>query len=258
MSDIMYDLEFDPGELPPNVIAEPISLKDGSDIKTWRYIDLGKFISFLQTGQLFLTNSQFFDDPFEGSLPGKFRGSKEFLKERYDLPEASEEAMHSKLQRYRKHTFISSWHMNNYESAAMWGIYTKSNESIAIQSTYRRLIDTVGQQAAIGAVGYIDYEKDPIPMDDLAIPFLFKRKSFMYEQELRVIHIDYDEAGKHEDKKMPKAVHPIDIDTNNLIEKIYLSPKSHDYLLDLLGELVPDYGVQAELKRSDLDKDPLY
>ena len=258
MSDIMYDLEFDDDELPANVIAEPKPLKGGGDIKIWRYIDLGKFISFLQTGQLFLTNSRFFDDPFEGSLPRKFRGSKKFLKEKYNLPDATEEAMHSKLQTCRKHTFISSWHMNRYESAAMWGIYTKSNESIAIQSTYRKLVEAVGEQAVIGGVGYIDYEKDPIPMDDLAIPFLFKRKSYMYEQELRVIHIDHREVDKNESGEPPKTGHPIDIDTNSLIERIYLSPKSHDYLLDLLNELVPDYGVQAELKRSDLDQDPLY
>ena len=38
---------------------------------------------------------------------------------------------------------INCWHMNDFESEAMWKLYLKSNEGIAIQSTYQRLIDSL-------------------------------------------------------------------------------------------------------------------
>jgi hypothetical protein len=36
-------------------------------------------------------------------------------------------------------------------------------------------------------VNYIDYKKEHIPFDDLFFPFLFKRKSFQYEGEVRIL-----------------------------------------------------------------------
>ena len=36
-------------------------------------------------------------------------------------------------------TAVNCWHINEHESAAMWDLYLKSNEGIAIQSTYQKL-----------------------------------------------------------------------------------------------------------------------
>src|SRR5258705_185923 len=36
---------------------------------------------------------------------------------------------------------IISWHMNEFESAAMWQLYANFDEGIAIRSTYKRLRD---------------------------------------------------------------------------------------------------------------------
>jgi hypothetical protein len=37
---------------------------------------------------------------------------------------------------------INGWHYNEYESAAMWDLYSQANAGIAIQSTYRKLRDS--------------------------------------------------------------------------------------------------------------------
>jgi len=42
-----------------------------------------------------------------------------------------------------KFNAINCWHMNDHESAAMWKLYLKSDEGIAIQSTYRKLKDAI-------------------------------------------------------------------------------------------------------------------
>ena len=42
-----------------------------------------------------------------------------------------------------KYNAINCWHMNDHESAAMWKLYLKSNEGIAVQSTYETLRDSI-------------------------------------------------------------------------------------------------------------------
>ena len=55
--------------------------------------------------------------------------------------------------------------MNEFESAAMWNLYLKSNEGIAIQSTYKSLKRTLDKRRGdkdivVGQVEYIDFNKD--------------------------------------------------------------------------------------------------
>ena len=92
---------------------------------------------------------------------------------------------------HRKNVVISSWHINEYESFAMWQIFTQKSEGLAIQSTVGKLqkaleTDLTFEQY-IGEVNYIDYKKEYIPFENSFFPFLFKRKSFQYEREIRII-----------------------------------------------------------------------
>jgi hypothetical protein len=84
---------------------------------------------------------------------------------------------------------LNSWHINEYESAAMWKLYLESDEGIAIQSTLGRLnksLKDTKETIFIGKIKYIDYEKESIPESNQYYPFLYKRKSFEYEKELRL------------------------------------------------------------------------
>jgi len=74
--------------------------------------------------------------------------------------------------------------MNNYESAAMWKLYLKTNEGIAIQTTCKKLIealDKIAQPVYISIVKYIDYDNDFIDeFGNIMSPFVHKRKSFIH------------------------------------------------------------------------------
>lgn len=55
--------------------------------------------------------------------------------------------------------------MNDYESAAMWKLFLKTNEGVAIQTTYGRLFDSLDKlpkPVYVSTVKYIDYENDII------------------------------------------------------------------------------------------------
>lgn len=63
--------------------------------------------------------------------------------------------------------------MNESESAAMWRLYARTEEAICIQSTYKRLRESLNEapvkergQLFLGTVEYIDYEGECLPDDN--------------------------------------------------------------------------------------------
>jgi hypothetical protein len=150
---------------------------------------------------------------------------------------------------------ISSWHINEYESFAMWQIFTKNNEGLAIQSTIGRLKEALQPENRIeqyiGNVNYIDYKKEYIPFDDAFFPFLFKRKSFQYEREVRIISdVSTKNISVNDGLK-------INVDLSQLIEKIYIHPKSENWYKKLVIELVSKLNFNIEIEKSDLESDIL-
>ncbi|HQK40521.1 MAG TPA: hypothetical protein PLO52_10460, partial [Flavobacterium alvei] len=126
---------------------------------------------------------------------------------------------------------------------------------LAIQSTVNRLknaFDSETQhQQYIGEVNYIDYKKEYIPFDDMFFPFLFKRKSFQYEREVRII-TDVSESNI----KLNEGL-KINVDINQLIEKIYIHPKSENWYKNLVIQLVEQLGFDFTIEKSDLESDIL-
>jgi len=82
-------------------------------------------------------------------------------------------------------------------------------------------------------------------------PFLFKRKSFQYEREIRII-TDVTSF----DLKIDNGL-KIDVDINHLIEKIYIHPKSENWYKNLVIELVQRLGFDFKIEKSDLESDIL-
>jgi hypothetical protein len=103
----------------------------------------------------------------------------------------------------------------------------------------------------IGEVNYIDYKKEYIPFDDMFFPFLFKRKSFQYEREVRILSDLNDKDIKINDGLK------INVDLNQLIEKIYIHPKSENWYKKLVIELVSKLDFDFEIEKSDLESDIL-
>ncbi len=156
---------------------------------------------------------------------------------------------------HREKVAISSWHINEYESFAMWQIFTQNSEGLAIQSTIGRLQKALKPETNlkqyIGQVNYIDYKKEYIPFDDLFFPFLFKRKSFQYEREVRIISDTSETAITINDGIK------INVDISQLIDKIYIHPKSENWYKNLVIELVSKLGFDIAIEKSDLESDIL-
>ncbi|MCM0668454.1 hypothetical protein [Flavobacterium tyrosinilyticum] len=225
-----------------------IKLPDDSDTIVWKYLDLSKFLDLLLSKKLFMSRSDKFEDQYEGTF------SEPTYEEIKKLAADNTEFLNY-YKTHREKVAISSWHINEYESFAMWQIFTKNNEGLAIQSTIGRLQKAVKPEnnfdQFIGEVNYIDYKKEYIPFDDLFFPFLFKRKSFQYEREVRIL----SDTSKS-DIKLNDGL-KINVDINQLIEKIYIHPKSENWYKKLVIELVERLGFGFEIEKSDLESDIL-
>jgi len=225
-----------------------IKLPDDPDTIVWKYLDLSKFLDLLLSKKLFMSRSDKFEDQYEGTF------SEPTYEEIKKLAANNPEFLNY-YKTHREKVAISSWHINEYESFAMWQIFTKNNEGLAIQSTIRRLQKAVKPEnnfdQFIGEVNYIDYKKEYIPFDDLFFPFLFKRKSFQYEREVRIL----SDTSKS-DIKLNDGL-KINVDINQLIEKIYIHPKSENWYKKLVIELVERLGFGFEIEKSDLESDIL-
>ncbi len=137
----------------------------------------------------------------------------------------------------------------------MWQIFTQKQEGLAIQSTIGRLQQSLQPEQSfkqyIGEVNYIDYKKEYIPFDNTFFPFLFKRKSFQYEREIRII-TDVSGQAITIDNGLK-----IDVDLSQLIERIYIHPKSENWYKNLVIELVKRLGFDFGIEKSDLESEIL-
>jgi len=89
------------------------------DIEITRYMPMPQFIGLLSQG-MFIPKATLFDDELEGVSRLWYEGS---LSEKQEIDWAKE------------WTYISCWYKSFEESMAMWSIYGKYSEAIAIHTS---------------------------------------------------------------------------------------------------------------------------
>ena len=221
-------------------------------------MDLAKFLSLLTTESLYFSTPSQFQDPFEGALPKSHvdayskihqshidqlievrnkllhdypekKGTPEFLRFEEGLQNIPTRIKEGDL--HLKTLFgINCWHINEYESDAMWKVYSQSGQGIAIESTVEKLTASLSirKGLTIDEVLYMDFETDPIVKGRKHYGLFIKRKSFSYENELRaVVLLDTPEEG---------ALVKCDLD--ELISNIHVSPYMESYYYDTIKNLV--------------------
>lgn len=230
--------------------------------KLWRYIDFTKFVSMLNSSCLFLSRADLLGDPFEGSYSKanlKFRPTiyKGFPHDKLDII-LKKKAIASKS--LIKWSYINCWHKNDAESAAMWKLYTKSNDAVAIQTIYSKLVNVLPKEVYIGLVNYIDYEKDWLPEGNAFYPFMHKRKSFSHENEVRIIQIDFPTENDKlsAERGNPSLGKNIKVNLTELIEKIYVAPTAPEWYYKLVYEICKRFNINVDIQYSKLDEKPIY
>jgi hypothetical protein len=232
---------------------------EDDNTKIWRYIDFTKFVSLLDQKALFFPRVSYLEDKYEGLYPRMFTDENA---EMYSSipPEYREQVLKAflnKSKQIRNFMLVSCWHINDHESAAMWKMYLKSNEGIAIQSTFGRLKESFkdykDQDVHIGKVQYIDYERESISTDNILQAYMHKRKSFEYENELRVLVTEFNDWKQAEPSDTGRFI-PVDLE--GMIENIYVCPQAPPWFSDLIRSVVKKYNLDKNVLASD--DNPLY
>jgi hypothetical protein len=204
--------------------------------KMWRYLDLPKFISLLHEN-LFFVQSCKLPDKFEGSWSKTDKGLDKYLKE------------------LKQYTCISCWQKNKSESALMWEVYPRSDNGIAIQSTFNRLRQSVEGEKRDLYAGEVHYTNDILETKPKFTmePFFRKRIYFKDDHEIRVIYQEMDKGIPHGSTiDCVKNGTYINVDLNKLIQNIYISPKAEKWFPDLVKSIVDKYELDKKVIKSPL------
>lgn len=261
------------------LIDHELLIKPKPEQIIWRYMDLDKFESTLSQRSLFFCRSDKFSDPFEGTVPKREADHREkeeihmakFHRRTITIEEAKKksENIGNLHKRFRRSFLVNCWHINKGESDAMWRLYLKTNEGVAIQSTAQSLNDALmGFEGEImmSKVRYIDYDTDiwfdkddyPFLGYNLLAPIVHKRTAFVHESELRVFQQIQDAVDNEAYWNDGENGRLIPCDLELLIEKVILPPTSDESLVAKVKSLLEKYGLKREIEKSKLIQEPYY
>ena len=170
---------------------------------------------------------------------------------------------------------VSCWHMNNYESAAMWKVYAKSDESIAIVTDYPTLKNVLPPYCCLGIVNYVDYENHIMDFRNGFSYITHKRKSFEHEREIRAVlwtqHLSAildHPVNQTPEYNIPEMLEVRDVmtkygtfiplDLGTLIKAVYINPGASDHFSYVVKGIVERFGYGFQVINSSISGQPVY
>ena len=225
--------------------------KPNDDDEIWKYMDFTKFVSMLHYKSIHFTRVDKLKDPYDTSIAS-------FFVEHTNLSESKLKEI-KKLEEQRKKFFVSCWHINNdTDSAALWKVYMKSDEGIAIQTTVKKLVTILEASDEdipfdLASVNYDTtklFVKTTKPdgktlwSPKLSEILFTKRSCFQYENELRVI------AAFHNPKST--GFNWGDLDIKSLIESICVNPEASTWVVSLVRDLAKSYKIEGKVYKSKI------
>lgn len=242
----------------------------------YRYLTLEKLVDFLETGELFLSRLDKFEDNLENISPYDINE----LRVRSELTEKPQNAnpnipdhqwaqliknsrtglvqIQKKLHFEQKHRFVNCWILNDVESFAMWDIYGKSGFVIRFERDYfQELIKSSKENQTgttsqidllvVGKVEYQNFDSMTFKEKESKLKFSVFRKhlSFYHENEYRIVGFMneiFDTSGLR--YKLPNL--------EFLKFDIIANPRLDNFQFDKYKGILSKYSEKHPLKESEL------
>lgn len=219
-------------------ISEELKL----DQKIYRYINIKEFISMIENKKTCFTRVVDWEDTWEAPLKR--------------IPVDSDMEETDEYFETYEYIYGQCW-SKNAESDAMWRIYSSNKDGIMIQSSVKTLVDSLNlDNALIAPVIYFSDLQDALdelddkPYDNNLAGALLKRRAFSHEEEVRLLSIPFNnERSRHVE---------IEIEPNQLIERIILDPRCEKWYLDTIVNYCKRVGLSVIPYKSDLYEDNIY
>jgi hypothetical protein len=192
-------------------------------------------------------------DPFDGVLPKESTGSKTPLSQTLidaGIDPGSQADRLFGAEMVRKHCYPHCWTVRIREDALMWAAYCPSVRSVAIRTTYDRLLRAVGADQPSGGVvpGEVKYVGDSEPRPDWSdlAPAFWKRKRFHTDKELRLLYV----TDPSDDEDRPHVERPVD--PLVLIERVVVHPIGDKAFLDEVKTFLGGNGINVCVAKSKI------
>jgi len=248
--------------------TSPDYFEPPESIELARYMDITKFLSLLKDRQLFFCRIDKLEDRFEGTLPkisrkllaDWFRRDGVTVPPNGNIDERIKEEVERQInfgEKYKALTCINCWNEYQGESYALWKVYSDLNQGIMIKSSFSRIIKAVKEskeEIFCSSIKYIDYEKDSMDIGNVMTPIVHKHKAYSYEKEIRLIHVVSNEGWRHDwdNEKYEKGI-KINVDVQELISEIVISPFAPDWFTELIEDILDKYSIECKLISSKLN-----
>jgi hypothetical protein len=260
--------------------------------KLWRYLSFDKLVDLLSTSELFFSPLATFvkTDPFEGYLPSvaldayastfqqnvnqlerSHQQVAEYRNKRgYPLTNAEKEKLQADLEDLRSHqrrivpaiakaTTVNCWHMNEYESEAMWCRYAENGKAVAVETTFDALKESIQRRESssvvyIYPVKYLDFFDSALQPRDCLVEGihmpLLKRISYQHEREVRafVAKVAPGHAGADVASWEPEPIR-LPIDVKALVKAIHISPYAGEPFPASVATICEAFGMGSGIVR---------
>jgi hypothetical protein len=250
----------------------PVSKKpDDVNQKIWRYLDFKKYADLLDKEALFFARLDKLGEKFEGSITRPEMDLRQRMRKtwvdqiRPFIPELTLDGIMTKdsqsWENFRRSFFVNCWHMNEHESNAMWQHYSKNEKNVAVQSTYRKLqesLDVCREHSVwIGKVVYKDLTTDISPFDNAFHRYIRKDVSFEHERELRAVILKMLDAEGNILKEPLDHIYA-SVNLNTLIAKVVVSPLTSPSFLNEVRLAMKKHHIDKSVEQSKLATKPLF
>lgn len=268
------------------------SLND--DMVLWRYMSLDKFVNLLDDGGVYFAplDSYMTSDPYEGFPPAvaikaMYSVSDHVYSDVIEYVSLMESSNHQKTPEFvaaiqkakdqlatrsavfrklfnllSKGTLVSCWYYSEYQSEAMWKLYSDQGKGVAVKTTVGKLRHALESAIAterqtkifLGKVKYLDYSDSTIAPSDCVVDGhimpLLKRISYSHENEVRAFLCPDLDVNNLDDFVIKAYMAHCDV--FSLIDGVYVSPFVGRPYVKAVGAIAKSFGLSCSVEQSSL------
>jgi hypothetical protein len=224
-------------------------------------MELWKFESFIRDRSLYFRRSDKLDDDMEGKYAEANRSYTTEVWQRfldaYPVEHDIEQRETGNVV-FRYNVFINCWHLNRVENPTMWRRFTKTEQSIVLRTTVRKLLHSLSDSTPFGnkrvvkvTASKVTYASQETPRPEWSHygPFFYKDAPFMDEREFRLI--THGPAGKAIDVEHDLSQR-ITVNPEEMVEQVVVHPRSSVEFKETVKAFLQNEGVRIAVSKSAL------
>ena len=223
--------------------------------RLWRYMTPTAFLSMLLDRSLYFAPLASFEDPFEGVPPPAVIEAM-----RQQQPPPSDETARrlatwkEMIELCRASVCANCWHLGDEESEAMWKLYGRFEDGLAIVSNPARLRQVFrGHDVVGGLVDYSGREFEAGTTEQSLLQWATtKRPSYRHDNEFRLLVVRRDRGSGDDHNGATAAGVAVPVDPEGLIDEVVLSPWMEPWQIGLFRGLLQRLDFRRPVRESSL------